>query len=120
MTSARKFHRIDGTFRMRNGRLQSPVVAYETWGQECLQRVDGDFALVIWDVRRQEAWCARDRLGNKPFNSYWDGQTLVFASELHAILALAWVPQVLNEDMLELALLILLDLLNEDEDATTT
>ena len=25
--------------------------AYEVWGQECLQHIDGDFALVIWDAR---------------------------------------------------------------------
>lgn len=74
--------------------------AYELWGRYCLQKIDGDFALVIWDARRQEAFCARDRMGNKPFNYHWNGKTLVFASELHAILALPWVPQQLNEGML--------------------
>jgi len=42
--------------------------AYEAWGQECLAHIDGDFALVIWDARRQIAFCARDRMGNKPFH----------------------------------------------------
>ena len=74
--------------------------AYELWGRECLQRIDGDFALVIWDARRQVAFCARDRMGNKPFNYHWNGKTLVFASELHAILALPWVSQTLNEGVL--------------------
>ncbi len=73
--------------------------AYEVWGRDCLSRVDGDFALVIWDARQQQAFCARDRVGNKPFNYHWDGRTLVFASDLHAILQLPWVPEVLNEGM---------------------
>ena len=74
--------------------------AYEIWGGDCLAHIDGDFALVIWDVRRQEAFCARDRMGNKPFNYHWDGKTLAFASELHAILALPWVPEIVNEDVI--------------------
>lgn len=74
--------------------------AYETWEQDCLAHIDGDFALAIWDERRQELFCARDRVGNKPFNYYFDGSTLVFASELHAILALPSVPKEPNEGML--------------------
>ncbi|WP_310582473.1 asparagine synthase (glutamine-hydrolyzing) [Deinococcus sp.] len=74
--------------------------AYEVWGRDCLSRIDGDFALVIWDARQRQAFCARDRVGNKPFNYHWNGRTLVFASELHTILALPWVPEVLNQDTL--------------------
>ena len=74
--------------------------AYEVWGRDCLPHIDGDFALVIWDARRQEAFCARDRMGNKPFNYRWDGKTLIIASELHAILALPGVEQVFNEGLL--------------------
>lgn len=74
--------------------------AYEIWGQECLARIDGDFALAIWDARRQKLFCARDRMGNKPFNYHWDGKTLAFASELHPILALPWVREEPNDGML--------------------
>lgn len=74
--------------------------AYESWGQECLAHIDGDFALVIWDARRQQAFCARDRMGNKPFYYHWDGKTFAFASELRAILALPWIRQEPNEGML--------------------
>ena len=73
--------------------------AYETWGSQCLSHIDGDFALLIWDARRQVAFCARDRFGNKPFNYSWDGKRLAVASELHAILALPWVRQEFNEDV---------------------
>lgn len=74
--------------------------AYELWGQDCLTHVDGDFAFVIWDARRRLAFCARDRMGNKPFVYHWDGNTLVFASELKAILAMNWVPRIPNPGML--------------------
>jgi asparagine synthase (glutamine-hydrolysing) len=74
--------------------------AYEIWGPECLSHIDGDFALVIWDARNRTAFCARDRMGNKPLHYHWDGKTLAFASELHAILALPWVREVPNEGML--------------------
>ncbi|MBK5105751.1 MAG: hypothetical protein JJE42_16005 [Burkholderiales bacterium] len=71
--------------------------AYQVWGRDCLSHIDGDFALVIWDARQRTAFCARDRFGNKPFNYHWQGSTLVFASELHPILALPWVSRALNE-----------------------
>jgi asparagine synthase (glutamine-hydrolysing) len=71
--------------------------AYEAWGRECLAHLDGDFAFALWDARRQVVFCARDRMGRKPFNYHWDGTRLTFASELHAILAMPWVPRTLNE-----------------------
>ena len=74
--------------------------AYEAWGRDCLLRVEGDFALVLWDARRREAFCARDRVGKKTFTYRWDGTTLAFASELHAILALPGVRAELNEGLL--------------------
>jgi asparagine synthase (glutamine-hydrolysing) len=74
--------------------------AYESWGKGCLAHIDGDFAFVIWDEGRCEAFCARDRVGNRPLNYYFSGKTLVFASELHPILALPWVPETPNEGMI--------------------
>ena len=73
--------------------------AYEAWGRDCVARIDGDCVFVVWDARHNEAFCARDRFGQKPFHYHWDGTTLAFASDVHAVLALPWVPQVLNEGM---------------------
>jgi asparagine synthase (glutamine-hydrolysing) len=73
--------------------------AYEVWGRDCLPHIDGDFALVLWDARRQEAFCARDRMGNKSFTYHWIGKTLYFASEQQAILRQEAVAPVLNEGM---------------------
>ena len=74
--------------------------AYETWGEKCLSYIDGDFALVIWDAKRRAAFCARDRIGNKPFNYHWDGKTLRVASDLQAILTLPEVERVFNQGLL--------------------
>jgi asparagine synthase (glutamine-hydrolysing) len=51
--------------------------AYETWGRDCLARIDGDFALVIWDARKQTAFCARDRMGVRPFYFWRDNKRFV-------------------------------------------
>ncbi|MGD9922351.1 MAG: asparagine synthase (glutamine-hydrolyzing) [Pseudorhodoplanes sp.] len=74
--------------------------AYEFWGQDCVAHLNGDFALMMWDSHRREAFCARDRLGNKPFNYHWDGKTFAFASELHTLLSLPWVSQIQNEGVI--------------------
>ena len=41
MASARKLHQIDGVFRMRNGHLLNPTIAYETWGELNFQKDNG-------------------------------------------------------------------------------
>jgi asparagine synthase (glutamine-hydrolysing) len=72
--------------------------AYEAWGRACLDRIEGHFALAIWDGRRRELFCARDRLGTRPFHyHYAAGQMFCFASDPEALLALPDVPRQLNE-----------------------
>jgi asparagine synthase (glutamine-hydrolysing) len=60
--------------------------AYAVWGADCAQRLHGMFAMAIFDAARNVLWCARDRLGIKPFY-FWQGSLgVVFASEVRAIL----------------------------------
>jgi asparagine synthase (glutamine-hydrolysing) len=61
--------------------------AYEEWGDRCVERFRGMFAFAIWDTKRRRLFAARDRLGVKPFYYTVRGGTLVFASEIKAILA---------------------------------
>jgi asparagine synthase (glutamine-hydrolysing) len=60
--------------------------AYDEWGLDFLDRLDGMFALALWDGQRQRLVLARDRLGEKPlYYATMQGQ-LLFASELTAII----------------------------------
>ncbi len=60
--------------------------AYEQYGAACLDRFRGMFAFAIWDRRARRLFCARDRLGIKPFYYFWNGRLFAFASEIKALL----------------------------------
>lgn len=62
------------------------IHAWEEYGPACLDHFRGMFAFAIWDEDRQELFCARDRLGIKPFYYFCDGRHFVFASEIKALL----------------------------------
>ena len=74
--------------------------AYQRWGVNCLAHIEGDFAFALWHAQERRLFCARDPLGNRPLHYYWSGRSLVFATDLHAIMALPEVPQVPNEGVL--------------------
>src|SRR6478672_347984 len=60
--------------------------AYEEFGPACVERLEGMFAFVIYDGRRNELFAARDRLGKKPLFVAVLGGTLHFASEIPALM----------------------------------
>ena len=60
--------------------------AYEQYGPDALRKLRGMFAFAIWDRDRQELFCARDRMGVKPFYFYHDANVFLFASEMKALL----------------------------------
>jgi asparagine synthase (glutamine-hydrolysing) len=73
------------------GRGDTPVIPhlYEEYGPGFVERLDGMFAIALWDAPHRRLVLARDRLGKKPlvWTRLADG-TFAFASELKALLAL--------------------------------
>lgn len=62
------------------------LYAYIHYGTACAEKLNGIFAFCVWDTMRQRAFLCRDRFGVKPlFYSFVDN-TLIFGSELKAIL----------------------------------
>ncbi|MBK5294516.1 MAG: asparagine synthase (glutamine-hydrolyzing) [Acidobacteriia bacterium] len=74
--------------------------AYEEYGPSCVERFRGMFAFAIWDETEKTLFCARDRLGIKPFYYYWDGALFAFASEIKALLRHPAIAAALDESLL--------------------
>lgn len=60
---------------------------YEDYGPECLKRLNGQFAIAIWNSRDRSLFLGRDRLGVRPLYYTQEDGELVFGSEIKAILA---------------------------------
>jgi asparagine synthase (glutamine-hydrolysing) len=61
--------------------------AFAEWGPNCLDRLNGDFAIAIWDEQQRELFLARDRFGVRPlYIAELSNADLVFGSEIKAIL----------------------------------
>ena len=87
------------------------VHAYEEWGENCVERLEGMFAIALADRRRggragaPRVLLARDPLGIKPLYYARSGNALVFASEVRALLATGAVPRRLSKSALRSYLL---------------
>lgn len=64
-----------------DGDTEVVVHAYEEWGVECLQRLNGMFAFAVFDAKNGEVLLARDRFGIKPLYFSTADRLLLFASE---------------------------------------
>ena len=63
------------------------VHGYKQWGTDVLARLNGMFGLAIWDTRRKKLVLARDHAGIKLIYFCVEGGSVVFGSELRAVLA---------------------------------
>ncbi len=63
------------------------VHAFQEWGDACVERFNGQFAFAIWDRQARRLFLARDRFGIRPLFVARAGGTLVFGSEIKALLA---------------------------------
>jgi asparagine synthase (glutamine-hydrolysing) len=68
-----------------NSDTETMLHLYEEYGEDCVHHLRGMFAFAIWDTRRRKLFCARDRLGIKPFYYAIAGDRFAFASEAKAL-----------------------------------
>lgn len=80
------------------------LAAYDRWGEDCLLRFNGMWAMAIWDRQAKQLFVSRDRFGVKPMHYFYDGERFAFASEMKAFLALDWFPVEFDEEMIATAL----------------
>ncbi len=69
-----------------NGHSDTEVIlhSFAEWGIDCISKFIGMFAFVIYDTKKEEVFCVRDRAGVKPFFYYWENNLFLFSSELKA------------------------------------
>lgn len=60
---------------------------YEEYGADCLNFLNGQFAIAIWDTRHRQLFIARDRLGIRPLFYTVRNDQLIFGSEIKTLLA---------------------------------
>ncbi|WP_321470624.1 asparagine synthase (glutamine-hydrolyzing) [Halarcobacter sp.] len=57
------------------------------WKEKCLEKFNGDFAFSIYDIKRDEIFLARDRIGIKPLYYAFENETFIFASDIKTLIA---------------------------------
>ncbi len=77
------------------------VHLYEEFGEACVEKLRGMFAFAIWDSRAKQLFLARDRVGIKPLYYYLSDESLIFASEVKAILCDPAVPREVAPEVID-------------------
>lgn len=78
--------------------------AWRKWGEKAPDALYGDFAFVVYDVRRRRLFCARDHVGVRPFYFAALPDRFVFASHPRAVLDVPGVPLDLDQTWVATAL----------------
>jgi asparagine synthase (glutamine-hydrolysing) len=60
--------------------------SYLEWGESCFERLNGMWAVALYDLRQRQLILCRDRLGKRPLYYFSDNGRLVFASEIKSLL----------------------------------
>ena len=77
--------------------IELVLMAFEAWGDACLDHLLGDFAFVVWNRREKRLFCARDSFGVKPFYYAFNAHSFIFSNNLDSVLAHPMVADGRNE-----------------------
>ena len=92
-----EFHKCGETF-LSSGDTEVILKLLVREGNSALSKINGMFALALWDDRNQELVLARDRYGQKPLYVFRSGKLTLFASEVRSLLASGLVPRKADPD----------------------
>lgn len=81
------------------------LYAYSQWGEDCLNHFNGMWGFALWDGNAHKLFCARDRMGAKPFHYWRSGNKLLFGSELKQLCQDTSVPKQFNRTYLAATLI---------------
>jgi asparagine synthase (glutamine-hydrolysing) len=79
-----------------NSDTEAVLFLFREYGPESVRRLNGIFAIAIWDQSSEQLFLARDHFGVKPLYYCHKGRRLAFASEIKALLALPDLSRNLN------------------------
>lgn len=74
------------------------LAAYDAYGKDCVNKFVGMWAFALWDKKKQELFCSRDRFGIKPFYYILKGNKFYFGSEYKALKQTPFFSNDLNMD----------------------
>jgi asparagine synthase (glutamine-hydrolysing) len=80
-----ELHRLGHRFRTQSD-TEVIVHAYEQYGETFVTKLNGMFAIALWDSAKRKLILARDRMGIKPLHYRVKGKSILFSSEMKAIL----------------------------------
>ncbi len=74
------------------------LLAYQAWGEACVDHLVGDFAFAVWDAPAAKLVLARDHMGQRHIAFHHGDGFFAFASEIKGLWALPDVPRAIVED----------------------
>ncbi len=77
------------------------VKAYEEWGVDCQNKLNGMWAFALWDDTKQELFISRDRIGEKSLNYAVFDNSVIFSSEIKSLLEYG-IPKIPDSQLVEL------------------
>lgn len=83
-TIRRELEELGETF-LTQGDSEVLMIGYKRWGKALVPKLNGMFALAIYDQKKQSLFCSRDRLGVKPFYYYWNDGEFEICSQIQPL-----------------------------------